>query len=241
MTTLLARCRAATAIVAQVEAARRNQHVRARLEQRTREWNEQRSKLAAAHGRAEWIDLQPAEIAQFVQMHEQLSRFARQALDRLGNGLDVTTLTEDPLWAKLLNLAQGAADALDGAVQARWHEFVDNLGALESPTALEATLPKTPANVEALDAYRPKYSEFKKLSDQSVPRSSEDKSRLEGVIAEGRTVLSNLQRNVPKEVDDFFRAVNANAASLALVTPTVLHWLAENRQLNRYQVRIAGV
>lgn len=240
MTTLLARCQAAAASVAEVGISRRNQHVRARLEERAREWSEQRSKLAAAYGRAEWIGLHPGEVAQFVQKREQLSRHARDAVERLATGEDVTTLTEDPLWTKLLKSAAGAGDALDEAVRTAWRDFIDRLGTVEAPASLEATLPKTPANHQALEAYRPKYAEFKKLSDQLVPRSPEDKARLERVIAECRSALSGVQRHVPKEVDEFFRAVDAYSATLALVTPGVLRWLAENGQLNRYQVRIAG-
>jgi hypothetical protein len=239
MTTLLVRCQAVSAIVADVETARRDQHVRERLGERAREWSEQRSKLTAARGRAEWIELQPKQVAQFVQKREQLSRHAKEAVDRLATGAGVATLTEDPLWTKLLKSASGAADALDEAVRAAWRELIDKLGALDSPATLDATLPKTPANRQALEAYRAQYAEFKKLSEQLVPRSAEDKARLERVIAECRNALSNVQRDLPKEVDEFFRAVDAHRATLALVTPGVLSWLAQNGQLDRYQVRIA--
>jgi hypothetical protein len=238
--TLLARCKVVHAVVADVEIARRNQHVRARLEERTREWNEQRTKLTAAQGRAGWMGLQTQQVVEFVQKHEQLARNAKEAVERLTAGDDVTTLTEDPLWTKLLKSAASAAEVLDESVRAAWRVFADKLGPLDSPNTLEATLPKTPANRQVLDEYRSKYAEFKKLSEQSTPRSAEDRARLERVIAESRSALAKVQRNVPKEVDEFFRAVDANSATLALVTPSVLQWLTENRQLDRYQVRIVG-
>lgn len=240
MTTLLARCQASSAIVAEVEAARRHQHVRARLEERTREWTERRTKLTAAHERAQWIELQVDGVAPFVQKREQLARLAKDAVERLATGEDVTALTEDPLWTRLLKSAETAADVLNEAVRTTWRNHVEKLGALDPPTTLEAMISKTPANRQALDIYRPHYAEFKRLSEQLLPRSAEDKARLNHVIAACRSALTKVQRDVPKEVDEFFRAVDAHNATLAMVTSSVLSWLAENGQLDRYQVRIAS-
>jgi hypothetical protein len=196
--------------------------------------------LTAARGRAEWIDLRPENVAPFVQKRDQLSRHAKEAAERLSTGEEVTALTEDPLWTKLLKSAAGAADVLDEAVRAAWRDFVDGLGPLDAPSTLEATLPKTPTNLLALEAYRLPYIEFRRLSEQSLPRSTIDKARLQAVIVECRNALKKVQRDVPEEVDQFFRAVDAHSATLAKVTPGVLLWLKENRQLDRYEVRIAA-
>lgn len=240
MKTLLARCQVVGAMMSDLESARRNQHVRASLEERASEWNEQRAKLSIAHDRAGWIDVRPGQSAQFVQRKEQLSRYAKEAVQRLASGVDVATLTEDPLWTKLLKSAVGANEALDQAVRDAWREFVDKVGTLESPAALEATLSKTPVNRQAIEIYRPRYAEVKKLAEQPHPRSAADKAALKRAVAECRKALESIQRDVPKEVDKLFRAVDANEATLALVTPTVFQWLSENGQLERYQVRIAG-
>ena len=240
MTTLSTRFELVIALVGEVETSRRNQHVRARLEQRAREWSEHRGKLKACQGRAEWVGLQPEHLPAFVQKRQQLAHIAKEAGDRLSTGEDVTALTEDPLWTRLLKSAVGATEVLDEAVRAAWREFVEKLGALDSPAVLEASLPKTPANRQVLETLRPLHADFKRLSEHPTPRGPEDKLRLEQVAAECRLALTKLQRDVPKEVDEFFRAVDALTATLAHVTPQVLRWLDENGQLGRYQVRISG-
>lgn len=240
MTTMLERCRATSELLSQVTSARKLQHVRARLEHRTKEWAERRTKLAAVRGRAAWVQLDPSEVGAFIKKRDQLATHAQEAVSRLSTGEDVSTLTEDPLWTKLLHSAEGAAESLEEAVRQAWREVVEGAGVLEEPVALEATLPQTPANKQALDNYRTKYREYRRLADQSVPRSATDKADLEFAVTECRSVLSTVQRDVPKEVDAFFRAVDSYTATLAHVTPDVLRWLDENGQLGRYQVRVVA-
>ncbi len=239
MTTLSTRLGLVDALVGEVETSRRNQHVRARLEQRAREWDEHRSKLIVCQGRAEWAGLQLEHVTAFAQKRQQLALIAKEASARLTTGEDVTALTEDPLWTRLLKSAVTATEVLDEAVRRAWREHVENLGSLDSPGMLEASLPKTPTNRQALETLRPLYAEFKKLSEHPTPRGPDDKLRLEKLVTECRQVLTKLQRDVPREVDEFFRAVDAFAATLSNVTPQVLRWLDENGQLGRYQVRIS--
>lgn len=240
MTTMLERCQAVSETVSQVISARKLQHARVRLEQRNQEWADHRAKLTTSRDRAEWVRLQPSEVLAFVQKRDQLATHAKEAVGRLSNGEEVAKLTEDPLWTKLLKSAEGAAETLEEAVRQAWRGFVEAAGTLEEPAALEATLPQTPTNKQALEAYKTKYRDYKKLADQSVPRTAADRETLERTVGECRTALSTVQRDVPKEVDAFFRAVDAYTATLAHVTPQVLRWLEENGQLGRYQVRIAG-
>lgn len=237
---MLERCRATNELLSQVTSARKLQHVRASLEHRTKEWAERHKKLGTARTRAEWVQLDPSEIAAFVKMRDQLAIHAQEAVRRLSTGEDVSTLTEDPLWIMLLKSAEGVTDSLDETIRQAWQQIVDGAGALEEPLALEATLPQTPANKQALDNYRNKYREYKKLANQSVPHSATDKEDLELVVRECRSVLSTVQRNVPKEVDAFFRSVDSYTATLAHVTPEVLRWLTDNGQLERYQVRMVA-
>ncbi|MFN3628742.1 MAG: hypothetical protein ACK4XK_01590, partial [Casimicrobiaceae bacterium] len=82
----------------------------------------------------------------------------------------MSTLTEDPLWTKLLKSAEGAADSLDEAFRDAGRGILDGAGTLEEPSALEATLPQTPANKQALDGYRAKYRDYRKLASQAAPR-----------------------------------------------------------------------
>ena len=88
-------------------------------------------------------------------------------------------------------------------------------------------------------AYRPRYVVYRRLFEQGVPRSAEDKAILERTIAECRAELAKVERNVPADVEKFFQAVDAYNATLSHVTPDVLRWLKDNGQLDRYLVRTA--
>lgn len=240
MTTMLARCKTVSETVSQVVAARKHQHDRARLEQRTKEWAEQRLRLDDLPGRAEWVQLLPDEVSAYVKKRDQLANHAKAALSRLSGDEGVSTLTEDPLWKKLLSSAEGVADSLEEAIRQAWRGIVERAGVLEAPSALEATLPQTPANKQALDSYKAKYRDYKKLAEQDAPHSATDGANLVQAVRECRSALATVQRDVPKDVDMFFRAVDAYTATLAHVTPEVLQWLEDNGQLVRYQVRIVA-
>ncbi|MDM4769073.1 hypothetical protein [Solimonas sp. SE-A11] len=238
MTTMLQRAQAVGSMLSDLENERRNIHVRGKLELRTQEWKVRRDKLAAAQLKAEWVEFAPEQAPPIAESWNQLRRNAGEALSRLESGDDVSKLTEDPLWTRLLGSAENATGLLNAAVSEEWRRFVDELGALESPEKLEATLPKTPANRRVLQAYAPGYAEFRKLAGQEMPRSPGDKESLRQAISGSREVLSGLERNVPEEVENFFRAIDAGSATLSLITPSLLRWLEANGQLDNYQVRV---
>ena len=237
MTTILQRAQAVSATLADLESERRNIHVRDKLEQRTREWNGQRNKLTAARQKAEWIDIASGQTPALAESWNQLCWNAGEALSRLESGDDVSKLTEDPLWTRLLGSAENAAEILSTAVLEEWRKFVDELGALESPEKLEATLPKTPANRRVLQVYAPSFAKFRSLTGQDMPRSPGDKEGLRRAISDCREALAGLERNVPEEVEKFFRAVDSGNATLSHITPSLLRWLEANSQLDNYQVR----
>jgi hypothetical protein len=63
---------------------------------------------------------------------------------------------------------------------------------------------------------------------------------LSQIIATSREELAKIQFDVPPEVQRFFQAIQLGNATLAVLTSGVLEWLAENEQLDRYQMRSTG-
>jgi hypothetical protein len=239
MTTLIQRCTTANADLERVEIARRNASARALIQQRAKEWEEHLVNLNAARERAVWMALTRAELSAMVACLNQLRRNAAEALARLKAGEDVSTLTSDSLWTRLLQSTEGVTNALDDAVKIAWRGFLEAQGSLSAPSDLQSQLPSTPTNVQALSAYRAAYATYGKLAAQQMPRSAEDKASLLAALAACRAEMAKMQHDVPADVEAFFRAVYSNSATLASLTPGVLQWLADNGQLHRYLVRSA--
>jgi hypothetical protein len=240
MTTLIERCIAANAQLDQIEAARRNANARALVQQRAKEWDEHLTNIRAARERANWMSLSPGDLLTAVSRLNQLRHNAEEALGRLKEGEDVSTLTADALWTRLLQSAAGAAEAFDDAVKVAWRGFVDAQGSLTAPAELQGQLAATPTNEQAMKAYRVVHVVYSRLVTQPMPRGAQDKTNLLDAMNACRAELAKMQHDVPAEVETFFRAVYGNTATLVLLTPGVLQWLADNGQLHRYTVRSAG-
>lgn len=237
MTSLIERCHRTNEDLLKVEVARRTAHVRLQVQERTNEWNEHLGRLSVAIERARWAGVTPSEVPAFASKREQLGRIAAEASARLKEDSDVTHLTADALWTRLLQSAAGAAEALEEATKTSWQAFVQQQGSFAAPIELEAKITPTPANRQALASYLPHFAAYKRLATAAVPRSAQDKAALEMAAELCRVELAKLDYDVPSEIADFFRAVNANTATLSIVTPEVLRWLRESGQIHRYVVR----
>ena len=240
MTTLISRCQKAQAQLEEVETARRNASARALIQQRAKEWDDLVVRLKAARERASWISLVESAVPAIEVRSNQLRHNAVEVLGRLMAGEDVSTLSADALWTRLLQSAVGTAEAFDDAVKAAWRHFVEEQASLAAPAEVQGQLSVTPINQLAISAYRVVHANFARLSSQQMPRSAEDRTRLLEAIAACRQELGKMQHDVPDEVEAFFRAVYANTATLSALTPGVLQWLADNGQLQRYVVRSAA-
>jgi hypothetical protein len=240
MTSLLERCHSANQDLAKIEAARQNAHARSQIQERAKEWTDKVSRLSTAHERANWVGVVPAEVPAYLSKREQLRKNATDASTRLQAGEDVSHLTADALWTRLLQSAEGAAEALEDAIKFAWQAAVQEQGTLAAPAELEAKVSPTPANREALANYSAPYATYKKLVGYSLPRSGQDRVALQTSVEQCRALLAKLDYDVPADVAAFFRAVDSNTATLSILTSQVLRWLKENGQLDRYLVRGAA-
>ena len=239
MTTLIERCQAVDLQFEQLDLARMNANVRKLVQERTREWAERYAKLKAARERAAWLALSEEDLPVASERRVQLQHNAQESLARLTSGADVSTLTEDAMWTRLLQSAEGAANALNDGTQAAWRSFIDAQGGLVAPHDLRDQVSATPTNERVIAAYRALYAGYSKLDGQALPRGAEDKDLLLQTIQACRLELSKVEHNVPSDVEEFFRAVFSNSATLASLTPGVLKWLGENGHLERYMIRSA--
>lgn len=240
MTTLLERCRSATADLGKIAVLRQTLHQRAALEQRVNEWQERLRRIRNAEEIVQWTGLDASGDSECSVALAQLRGHVGTALNRMAKGEDPAALTADALWKRLVLSAERYASALNEAAKANWGHLVESHGVLETPTQLRSTVAKTPVNQQAIGAYERHYVIYRRLADQSVPRTADDVLQLRQVVKGCRDELQKIEHDVPEEVKAFFRAVYANVATLSLLTPGVLDWLRENRQLEQYAIRSVG-
>jgi hypothetical protein len=237
VTTLFERCQNTIADLAKIQAARKTAHQRAALQQRVAEWNERLRKIQTARDLARWAALSPAKDSACAAQVGQLRRIVATAVDRISKGEDPAVLTTDALWKRLIVSAENYAAALTEASKLAWSRQVEAQGELETTTQLGSTIAATPANQQALAAYERYHADYRRLAAQSLPRTEDDLRLLRLAVAGCRGELQKIQHDVPAEVAAFFRAVYANVATLSCLTPSVLAWLRENGQLDRYAIR----
>lgn len=240
MTTLINLCQDVELKIESLELARRNAHVRALVAKRTKEWAAKLAEVRAARERAAWLSLNIDELPVSTAKFAQLRHNASESLARLKAGENVSSLTEDAMWTRLLHSADGAAQALTEDVKTAWRAFVDAQGSLGSADELRGQAIRTPKNEEVIAAYRTPYTIYIKLRAQPVPRSGEDRTLLLHAMEACRAFLVEIDHDVPADVQEFFRAVFAGKATLASVTPSVLLWLGEHGHLQRYRVGSAA-
>lgn len=236
---LLEYCTNLNATLVQLEAARRGvQDVQA-IDQRTQQWNEKLSDLLSARQRADWLQVDVSQLASFREKYAYTQQLAQQAAQRLEQSA-IETLTEENLWVRLLQTAASSADFLGEQVKSAWTKKVEAMQELSHFQQLRATASPLPENQSLLDEYETQYRLASRLASLEVPKSVSDPETFAQALASCINLAARLKFDAPKDVEEFFRAINAGGASLALVTPTVLKWLADNDHLGRYTVRSSG-
>lgn len=235
--TLTERCAAVSATLARVEAARRNTHQRAAIEQRVREWRACFDPLESARKKLSWVGLDVQEVSGALTGWDYLRTLANEVAGRLAETSDVGVLSEEDLWTRLLQTAKRLTSDFDEEVQRAWRSIVSSHGELETPLDVRYRLPQTPGNTDAMADYETQYSIYTRLANQKVPRNADDFRVLSAAVQSLRDVYAELRFTVPADVEAFFKAVNSSGAGLELFTDTVRAWLQDNGQLSRYVIR----
>lgn len=237
---LMELCRTLESTLAQLEAARRGALDGEAIDERTRQWTMTSDDLRSARQRAEWLQIDLMHLAFYPDQLAYTRDLAQQAAQRLEQRQSVEVLTEEDLWVRLLQTTQKTAALARDQVKLGWRLRLEEYQQLSPTQQLRATASPVPQNAMLLEEYDAQYRNASRLAALEAPKSASDPGNLFETIKTCRTLAAQLEFNAPKEVEDFFRAINAGSASLALVTPTVLVWLADNDQLDRFAVRSSG-
>lgn len=230
-------CKSLESTLEKLDAARSGAQFGEDIGQRTSQWNQKLSDLLAAHQRADWLQVKLSQVATYPGQFASARDLALQAADRLEQRLDLEVLTKDNLWVRLLQTTQTTSAAAWEQVKRAWRSEVEQYRQLTPIQQLRATAAPLPQNDALLNQYEMHYRDASRLASLEVPRSSSDPEAITQAIRACRTLVTQLRFDAPKEVEEFFRAINAGTATLTLVTPSVLAWLADNDLLAGYTVR----
>lgn len=237
---LMELCRSLESTLAQLDAARRGAQDGEAIDQRTQQWTERLAELQSARQRADWLQIDLSQVANYPAQFEYTRRLAQEAAQRLEQRAEMDALTEEGLWARLLQTAQTAAGGAWEEVKRAWRIKVEEFHQLTPLQQLRATASPLPQNGALLAAYEVHHRAASRLAGLEAPKSPSDPETLAQAINTCKALSAQLDFHAPEEIAVFFRALNAGGASLALVTPTVLAWIADNDQLDRYVVRSIG-
>jgi hypothetical protein len=241
MTTLLQRCEAVKTKVERLTLAQRHATQQREVYIRSQEWKSRYEKLKAVSARAACLSMDTATLASIAERRAQLRYNAEQILQRLTAFDDITKVTEDASWTRLLASVEGLYVAVDVGGKSAWKNCIEEQGALEDPTWLRNRAQSTSINDAAIAAYRTYYSTYAGLVKLNMPRSPNDLTQLNQIVAACRKEAAKIDFNVPPDVQKFFEAIQSGGATLSSLTSGVLEWLAENEQLDQFRVRSVGL
>ncbi len=240
MTTLLQRCQSVTAKVEQLTLAQRHANQQRLVQERTREWKSCSDKLKAVKVRVACLSLDAEAQRKVAEKRAHLRHNAAQVIERLKSDDDIAQLTEDASWTRLLASVESLSSELDTFGRSAWRSYIEDQGRLEDPAWLRNRAPSTPMNDAAIAAYQEHYDMYAGLVKLTLPRSADDLTQLSRIIIACRTEAARITFDVPPDVQRFFQAIQSDRATLATLTHSVLEWLRENGQLDRYRIRSAG-
>lgn len=230
-------CSSLESTLTQLEVARRGAQDGEAIDQRTQQWNEKLGELEAARQRADWLHVDLSQVASYPEQFTYTRQLAQEAAERLERRSDIEALTEGDLWVRLLQTAQKTAGAASDQVKRSWALKVEEFRDLTPSHQVRATASPLPQNDALLANYEAQYRAASRLAGMEHPRSASDAEAFAQAIQGCKEIAGRLRFDAPTDVEEFFRALNAGSASLAVVTPNVLAWLSENDQLGKYVVR----
>lgn len=237
MTTLIKSCIQLRAGLQKVKVANQARQEISALQQRMREWGQH---AKTRHGLAEKVRivdptlLQREDIEQADQSVKALAEQARQVLQAGGNVQDLAT---DSLWTRLTNAAESANELVQEAASARWRQFVEHLGHVDSPSVIEGRMLKTPANEALLATYKQQHSRYHTAVRSDLPSSAATQEELANAVAALKELREQLKGTAPDAVRLFLKAIETSGAALELLTPEVMEWLRANDDPARFVIK----
>lgn len=236
MTSLLEQARQVRAGLKKVQVANQLRHQLKAVQIRSSEWDKIRRKRVQLVEKTAYLAKDGSQSADVLKANEVAHALCERARDLLQQAQDVSVLAEDALWTRLLQAAEKANSICEEAIRSSWRAYVSELGSPETPSALTARVPATPANELVLANYRSIHDKYAALARAEGPASAQSAAHLHDFVAQMRDIVSTLV-SAPEAVQKFFKAVEGSGASLELLTAEVLDWLKQNDDTARFIIK----
>jgi hypothetical protein len=221
----------------QLEMARRGAHEGAAIDERYQQWISELVVLQKAKECCNWLQINIQINDLFIEKMALSTQLAETAAQRLIESSTIESLTSEDLWVRLLQTTNNSAQLLLASIKQKWADEVSQFSKLTPPLQLKATTSLLPQNEVPLSDYEANYKIADRFSKMEIPSTSQDLSNFLLALNNCVEAAKKLCFDAPETVIEFFRAVNSGGANLSLVTPEVLAWLSENRQIQNYLVR----
>ena len=237
MSELIEICKSLRIGLEQVRVANQTRQEIAALQIRKKEWEALIAQRKTILEKAKIVDAEILLAEVVIQTDAAVASLVSIAREKLENGLNVQSLSEENLWTKLTSLAATSNEAIETSAKNIWMQFVDSLGHVDTPNELESRMLKTPANVTLIEQYKLHFNRYQSALRLRLPESLEAKSAIESMVSTLNDFRSQLQSNAPDSVKRFLKAVDGGGAQIDLVTSEVLEWLKSNDDPNRFVVK----
>lgn len=237
MTSVLQRFRHLDQQLESLALAKRNMDDVRRIQERSTEWKTDKARLDTCETIARILIPEEREAPILASKRSSVRTQAAEARKRLQAVGDVVELTRDEAWKRLLSTVKGLAEALEKAANEAWRQVKEDCGGLETPATVRELMPPTPENEVAAQRYETAFKQYAELAKQRLPRTSSDLTDLRAHSEACRRAYRSITFDVPADVRVFLSALQADAATMAHVTPQVLEWLREKQQSERFRVR----
>ena len=145
------------------------------------------------------------------------------------------TLTKGTNWTSLLRYLKAAADDVASGSKTAWREYRGATFTGDAPAVIRTRIAWTDKNAEAYKRYAIKHQSFRSAFD-SLPGTAAEIGAVRQLADDLKTIAGQFDFNVPAEVKSFLEAVQADGATLALLTPTVTAWLKQNDAFTAYRI-----
>ncbi|MBU9642351.1 hypothetical protein [Burkholderia gladioli] len=239
MPTLLEEARQMRAGLDKVRQANQLRHQLSAIQNRASEWSDRKQKRVQLLAKSGYLPLPPAAAAELGKADEASRALCDEARECL-HGANIESLSENELWRRLLQQADKTNTAYAEAIRANWRALTQDLGTVETASALIAREPETPSNKTALAQYQALYTQYAALRNADMPPAAQSADALRECVERLREILATLTPT-PESVKQFFKAVEAGGAALDLLTEEVLNWLKLYDDATRFVIRTRTV
>jgi hypothetical protein len=157
--------------------------------------------------------------------------------EKFSSAHEAKALTSGTQWRVFLEALERVASECGKGLYQSWKQYIHSVYSGQAPDKVSSSLAMTTSNRTALNEYRKHYEELTKL-ERTLPDHVDSVQRVNQIAEALRIAYRRFDFNVPNSVRAFLNAtIEADGASLRLLTPEVVKWLEANNLIEKFSVK----